>query len=213
MQIIEAFDYKTLKEERWNAITHGIGLLLSIPICVLLIFYAAQNGSATQITAFSIFGVSLILLFLMSTLLHSLPEKYKYVFSILDHASIYILIAGTYTPFLLIAIGGVLGIVMLCVIWTIALFGVVFKFLFIHRFEKFSLALYIIMGWLIIFLIRPLYSYLTFDGFMLLLSGGVLFTFGSIFYMWTKLPYNHAIWHVFVILGCGCMAGCVYFYL
>lgn len=213
MQTIETFDYKTLKEERWNAITHGIGLLLSIPICLLLIIYAVQNGSAKQITAFSIFGASLILLFLMSTLLHSMPEKNKRVFSILDHSSIYILIAGTYTPFLLIAIDGVLGIVMLCVIWAIAIFGVVFKFLFIHRFERFSLALYIVMGWLIIFLIRPLYRYLSFDGFMLLLAGGVLFTFGSIFYMWTKLPYNHAIWHLFVIAGCGCMVGCVYFYL
>ena len=213
MQTIEAFDYKTLKEERWNAITHGIGLFLSIPICVGLIIYAAKSGSATYITAFSIFGASLILLFLMSTLLHSMPEKYKRFFSILDHSSIYILIAGTYTPFLLIAIGGVTGIVMLVVIWSIAIFGVTFKCLFIHRFEKFSLSLYIVMGWLIIFLIRPLYSYLTFDGFMLLLAGGVLFTFGSIFYMWTKLPYNHAIWHLFVIAGCGCMAGCVYFYL
>ncbi|MER1957391.1 MAG: hemolysin III family protein [Solibacillus sp.] len=213
MQTIEAFDYKTLKEERWNAITHGIGLFLSIPICVLLIIYAAKTGSAAQVASFSIFGASLILLFLMSTLLHSMPEKYKHLWSILDHSSIYILIAGTYTPFLLIAIGGVTGIVMLSVIWSIAIFGVVFKCLFIHRFEKFSLSLYIVMGWLIIFLIRPLYHHLTFDGFMLLLAGGVLFTFGSIFYMWTKLPYNHAIWHLFVLAGCGCMVGCVAFYL
>ena len=213
MQTMEAFDYKTLKEERWNAITHGIGLFLSIPICILLIIYAAKTGSATQVTAFAIFGASLILLFLMSTLLHSVPQKYKRFWAILDHSSIYILIAGTYTPFLLLAIGGATGIVMLCVIWSIAIFGVAFKCLFIHRFEKFSLSLYIVMGWLIIFFIRPLYSHLTLEGFMLLLAGGVLFTFGSIFFMWTKLPYNHAIWHLFVIAGCGCMVGCVAFYL
>ena len=213
MQNIEAFDYKNLKEELWNAITHGIGLLISIPICILLIIYAATNGSALQVTSFAIFGASLIFLFLMSTLLHSVPEKYKRFFSILDHSSIYILIAGTYTPFLLIAIGGTLGIVLLCIIWAIAIFGVVFKCLFIHRFEKFSLLLYIVMGWLIILLIRPLYSYLTVDGFLLLLAGGLLFTFGAIFYAWTRLPYNHAIWHLFVIAGCGCITGCVYFYL
>lgn len=213
MQTLSAFDYKNLKEERWNAITHGFGLFISIPITIILIISAENIGSAAHITSYSIFGASLILLFLMSTLLHSMPEKYKRLFSILDHASIYILIAGTYTPFLLIAIGGVFGIVLLCIIWAIAIFGVIFKCLFIHRFEKFSLALYILMGWLIIFAIRPLYSYLTFDGFMLLLAGGVLFTFGSIFYMWTRLPYNHAIWHLFVLAGCGCMVGCVYFYL
>lgn len=213
MQKIEAFDYKNKQEELWNAITHGIGLLISIPISILLIIYAAGNGSAVQVTSFAIFGASLILLFGMSTLLHSVSEKYKRIFSILDHSSIYILIAGTYTPFLLIAIGGALGIVMLCIIWAIALFGVVFKCLFIHRFEKVSLILYIVMGWLIIFAIRPLYAFLSMEGFMLLLAGGLLFTFGAIFYAWTRLPYNHAIWHLFVLAGCGCMVGCVYFYL
>ncbi|AWE07431.1 hemolysin D [Lysinibacillus sp. 2017] len=213
MQTSQAFDYKNKHEEHWNALTHGLGLLISIPISCYLIVYAALNGSAAQITSFSIFSTSLILLFLMSTLLHSVPEKYKRFFSILDHSSIYILIAGTYTPFLLIAIGGTLGIVMLCIIWSIAIFGVIFKCLFIHRFEKFSLLLYIIMGWLIIIMIRPLITYLTMDGFMLLLAGGLLFTFGAIFYAWTRLPYNHAIWHLFVIAGCGCIVGCVYFYL
>ncbi|MGN7477404.1 PAQR family membrane homeostasis protein TrhA [Solibacillus silvestris] len=213
MQKNDAFDYKNLKEELWNAITHCIGLAISIPVCILLIIYSAANGSAVHIASYSIFGASLILLFLMSTLLHSVPEKYKRVFSILDHSSIYILIAGTYTPFLLVAIGGTVGIIMLCIIWTIAVIGVIFKCLFIHRFEKLSLLLYIFMGWLIIFAIRPLYSFLTFDGFMLLLFGGLFFTVGAIFYAWTRLPYNHAIWHLFVIAGCGCMVSCVYFYL
>lgn len=213
MQKIDTFDYKNWKEELWNAITHGIGLAMSIPVCILLIIYSAINGSALHVTSYSIFGASLILLFLMSTLLHSVPEKYKRIFSILDHSSIYILIAGTYTPFLLIAIGGTFGIVMLCIIWSIAILGVVFKCLFIHRFEKLSLVLYIAMGWLIIIAIRPLYSFLTFDGFMLLLYGGLFFTFGAIFYAWTRLPYNHAIWHLFVIAGCGCMVSCVYLYL
>lgn len=213
MQKNEAFDYKNLREELWNAITHGLGLLISIPTCIILILVAVQTGSAIQIVSFSIFGASLVLLFLMSTLLHSMPEKYKKFFSILDHSSIYVLIAGTYTPFLLIAIGSTLGIVLLSTVWAIAIFGVVFKCLFIHRFETFSLLLYIAMGWFIIFAIKPLYEFLQFDGFTVLLAGGLLFTFGSIFYAWRKLPYNHAIWHLFVIAGCGCMVACVVIYL
>ncbi|WP_346235768.1 hemolysin III family protein [Lysinibacillus telephonicus] len=208
-----AFDYKNWKEELWNAITHGVGLLMSIPACVALILIAVQSGNSVEIVSNSIFGASLILLFLMSTLLHSMPEKYKKIFSILDHSSIYVLIAGTYTPFLLVAIDGVLGIVLLCIIWSIALLGIVFKCFFINKFNTFSLALYIAMGWLIIFAIKPLYEFLHFDGFTVLLSGGLLFTFGAIFYAWRKLPFNHAIWHLFVIAGCACMVTCVAMYL
>ena len=149
----------------------------------------------------------------MSTLLHSMPEKYKKTFAILDHSSIYILIAGAYTPFLLIAIGGVVGTVLLCIIWAIAILGVLFKIFFIDRFHVLSLAFYIGMGWLIIFAIKPLYAVLTFNGFSILLVGGLLFTFGSIFYAWRKLPYNHAIWHIFVIAGCVSVYACVMMYL
>ena len=209
MQNETAFDYKNWKEELWNALTHGIGFIISIPTCILLILVAVKTGGAVEIVSFTIFGSSLVLLFLMSTLLHSMPEKYKRLFSILDHSSIYILIAGAYTPLLLIAIGGVLGIVLLSIVWGIAIFGVVFKCLFIHKFETFSLLLYILMGWLIMFAIKPLYAFLHFNGFTILLIGGLLFTFGSIFYAWRKLPYNHAIWHLFVIAGCACLVVCV----
>lgn len=123
--MLDSFDYKTWKEELWNAITHGIGFIASIPALVVLILAAVQTGSALQITTFTIFGASVIILFLMSTLLHSMPEKYKHFFAILDHSSIYILIAGTYTPFLLIAIGGTLGITLLCIIWSLAILGVI----------------------------------------------------------------------------------------
>ncbi|MEG0450857.1 MAG: hemolysin III family protein [Lysinibacillus sp.] len=211
--MIESFDYKSWKEELVNAITHGVGFLISIPALIVLILVGVQNGSALQITTFSIFGTSLILLFLMSTLLHSMPEKYKRFFAILDHSSIYILIAGTYTPFLLIAIGGTLGIVLLAIIWTLAVLGVIFKCFFIERFEVLSLAFYIGMGWLIIFAVKPMYAFLGFNGFALLLAGGLCFTFGAIFYAWRSLPYNHAIWHLFVLAGCAAMYSCVYLYL
>lgn len=211
--MIHSFDYKTWKEELWNAITHGIGFIASIPALVVLIIAGVQTGSAVQITTFSIFGASVIILFLMSTLLHSMPEKYKHFFAILDHSSIYILIAGTYTPFLLIAIGGTLGITLLCIIWTLAILGVVFKCFFINRFEILSLLFYIGMGWLIIFAIKPIYIYLGFNGFALLLAGGLFYTFGAIFYAWRSLSFNHMIWHLFVLAGCGSMYACVYLYL
>ncbi|MFC9540096.1 hemolysin III family protein [Lysinibacillus sp. NPDC056959] len=211
--MIDSFDYKTWKEELWNAITHGIGFIASIPALVVLILAAVQTGSALQITTFTIFGASVIILFLMSTLLHSMPEKYKHFFAILDHSSIYILIAGTYTPFLLIAIGGTLGITLLCIIWSLAILGVIFKCFFINRFEKLSLIFYIGMGWLIIFAVKPVYLFLGFHGFALLLAGGLFYTIGAIFYAWRSLPYNHTIWHLFVLAGCGAMYACVYFYL
>ncbi|MGE7673315.1 PAQR family membrane homeostasis protein TrhA [Lysinibacillus sp. NPDC094403] len=211
--MLDSFDYKTWKEELWNAITHGIGFIASIPALVVLILAAVQTGSALQITTFTIFGASVIILFLMSTLLHSMPEKYKHFFAILDHSSIYILIAGTYTPFLLIAIGGTLGITLLCIIWSLAILGVIFKCFFINRFEKLSLIFYIGMGWLIIFAIKPVYLFLGFHGFALLLAGGLFYTIGAIFYAWRSLPYNHTIWHLFVLAGCGAMYACVYFYL
>lgn len=213
MNKIDAFDYKNFKEEIWNAITHGIGFILSIPACILLILHAVHTGSVVSIVSYSIFGASLILLFLMSTLLHSMPQKVKRIFSIFDHSSIYVLIAGTYTPFLLIAIDGVLGNVLLIVIWSMALLGILFKCFFIHRYEKLSLFLYIFMGWIIIFAIKPLYEYVQLEGFIVLLAGGILYTVGALFYAWRKLPYNHAIWHIFVILGSACMVYCVYNYL
>ena len=209
MQQLQSYEEMSFKEELWNAITHGAGFLISIPITVLLIIHASSMNSTVHIVTFSIFGSSVILLFLMSTLLHSMPVKYKRFFAILDHSSIYILIAGTYTPFLLIAIGGALGITLLCIIWSIALFGVVFKCYFIDRFEKFSLALYIAMGWMIVFAIKPVYAYLQVEGFVILVLGGILYTFGSIFYMWRSLKYSHVIWHLFVLAGCGCMVYCV----
>jgi len=207
-----AFDFKNRREELWNAITHGIALLLSIPALVFLVLDAVRHGSAIHVVSYTVFGVSMLLLFLMSTLLHSMPMKFKHLFSILDHSAIYILIAGTYTPFLLVVVKGGLGWTLLSVVWGLAIAGILFKVFFIHRFEYVSLIFYIVMGWLILIAIKPLYTHLTLTGFALLVIGGLLYTFGSIFYAWRKIPYNHAIWHVFVIAGCASMYFCVLFY-
>lgn len=209
----DAFDYKNLKEERLNAITHAIGFLLSIPALVYLILAGVNHGSAIAIVSFTIFGVSMLLLFLMSTLLHSMPIKVKELFAILDHSSIYVLIAGTYTPFMLVTLRGALGWTLFGIIWGLTLLGILFKIFFINRFEKASLALYIIMGWLIIIAIKPLYEQLPAAGFWLLVTGGIFYTFGSIFFAWRRLPYNHAIWHLFVMAGSACMYFSVLLYV
>ncbi|AMQ06632.1 PAQR family membrane homeostasis protein TrhA [Sporosarcina psychrophila] len=207
-----AFDFKNGREELWNAITHGIALLLSIPALVFLVLDAVRHGTAMHVASYTIFGFSMLLLFLMSTLLHSMPIKFKHLFSILDHSAIYILIAGTYTPFLLVTVKGVLGWTLLSIVWGLAIAGILFKVFFIHRFEFVSLIFYIVMGWLILIAIKPLYTHLTLAGFALLVIGGLLYTFGSIFYAWRKIPYNHAIWHVFVIAGSASMYFCVLLY-
>lgn len=209
----DAFDYKNLTEERWNAITHALGLLLSIPALVFLILAGIQRGSPLAVVSFTIFGVSMIILFLMSTLLHSLPVRLKHLFSIMDHSAIYLLIAGTYTPYLLVTLKGALGWTLFGVIWALAISGILFKVFFIHRFEIFSLALYIVMGWLIVFAIKPLYGQLPAQGFWLLVLGGVLYTAGSVFYMWRRMPFNHAVWHLFVIAGSAAMYFSVLFYV
>ncbi|MFD1206136.1 hemolysin III family protein [Sporosarcina contaminans] len=203
--MVDAFDYKSSKEELWNAITHGIGFLLSIPALVLLILAGVEKGDPLSIVSFTIFGVTMVILFLMSTLLHSMPAKLKRLFSIFDHSAIYLLIAGTYTPFVLVIIGGALGWTLFGIIWGLSIAGILFKAFFIHRYEFVSLIFYIVMGWLILFGIKPLYENLHMAGFILLVAGGVLYTVGAIFYAWRKLPYNHAIWHLFVLAGSAAM--------
>lgn len=200
-----AFDYKTKKEEIWNAISHGIGFIFTIPALVFLILKGVQKGSAIHIVSYTVFGVSMLLLFLMSTLLHSMPVKLKRLFSIFDHSAIYILIAGTYTPFALISLQGALGWTLFGIVWGLAVLGILFKVFFIHRYEFVSLIFYVLMGWLIVIAIKPLIQSITMPGFLLLLAGGLLYTVGAVFYAWRRIPYNHAIWHVFVIAGSVCM--------
>ncbi|MCC3357085.1 PAQR family membrane homeostasis protein TrhA [Bacillus sp. REN16] len=208
------FRQETLKEEIANAITHGIGVLLSIPALVMLIVFAVKYGDVWHIVSFSIFGTTMVLLYLFSTLLHSITHlKAKKVFAILDHSAIYLLIAGTYTPFVLVAIRGWLGWTIFGVVWGLAVVGIVFKVFFVEKFMILSTVCYVLMGWLIIAGIKPLYESIGFNGFMLLLTGGILYTVGAVFYVWRKLPFNHAIWHLFVLAGSAAMFFSVLFYV
>ena len=204
----------SLKEEIANSITHGIGLLLSIPALVMLIINAAESANPWRIVSFSIFGATMIILYLCSTLLHSIThEKVKDLFEILDHSSIYLLIAGTYTPFVLVAIRGGLGWTLFGFVWGLAIIGIVFKCYYVKKYIVTSTILYVIMGWLIVTAIVPLYHAIGTTGFMLLIGGGLLYTIGSIFYVMQKIPYFHAIWHLFVLAGSALMYFCVYLYV
>lgn len=190
------------KEEIANSITHGIGATLSLAALVILIVYASLYGNAWHIVSFSLFGTTMLLLYVFSTLVHSLPiGKAKKVFEILDHAGIFFFIAGTYTPFLLVALRGALGWTLFGIIWGLAIFGTVFKAFFVDRFVKLSTILYIVIGWLIVVAWKPLVASVSTKGIVFLVIGGVLYSFGAIFYVWKGFKYHHAIWHLFVVAG------------
>ncbi|WP_202080101.1 PAQR family membrane homeostasis protein TrhA [Caldalkalibacillus salinus] len=192
----------TLKEEIVNAITHGIGFLLSIAALVFLVIYAAKDGTAWHVVTFSIYGATMIFLYLSSTLVHSFPRgKVKDIFEVFDHSAIYLFIAGTYTPFTLIVIDGPLGWTLLGIVWSIAIVGIIFKSFFVKKFLFLSTVLYLVMGWLVVTAWGPLTSTLPPAGIALLVIGGVAYTIGSIFYVWRGFPYHHAVWHLFVIGG------------
>lgn len=192
----------TRREEVANAVTHGFGAALSIAALVLLIVFAAWKGTAVHVVSFTIYGTSMLLLYTASTLVHSFPEgKVKNLFEVLDHSCIYVFIAGTYTPILFHIVKGALGWSLFGVVWGVAIAGVVFKSFFASRFLFTSTLLYIAMGWIIVIAWGPLVDNLAPGGLHLLITGGLLYTFGTVFYMWRSFPYHHAVWHLFVLGG------------
>ena len=201
-------------EEIFNSITHGLGILLSIAALVLLIVFASLYGSAKHIVSCTIFGTTLILLYTASTLYHSLRKPHaKKVLKIIDHSCIYTLIAGTYTPFMLVVIRGALGWSIFVLMWALTIAGISYKIFFAHRFKIISTIAYLLMGWIIIFVIKPLVDGLPIGGILWLIAGGLAYTLGTIFYLGKKIPYNHAIWHLFVLAGSTCHFFAVLFYV
>ncbi|MFO8111217.1 MAG: hemolysin III family protein [Desulfosalsimonadaceae bacterium] len=192
----------TTGEEIANTVTHGIGALLSVAALVTLLLLARENGDLWRIAGFTIYGISLFTLYLASSLYHAVTgEKLKKIFRMLDHSSIYLLIAGTYTPILLIAMRGTWGWTLFVLIWTMAAAGLVYKFIFLDRSEWVSLAIYIAMGWLAIIAIKPMLAMLPAGLLLWIVFGGLLYTGGIVFYVWKRIPFNHAIWHLFVLGG------------
>ena len=206
--------YYDLSEEKINIITHAIGLLLSIAALVLLILHASSNGSARHIVSFTIFGASMILLYSASTLYHySQTPNLRRKLNILDHASIYVLIAGTYTPFTLVTLKGALGWTIFGITWGIALIGIFLKLFYTGKYDKISTIAYVAMGWIIIFAVKPLIENLPLNGLYWLLAGGIFYTIGAILYSIKKIKFNHAIFHIFVLLGSFSHFMAIYFYV
>jgi hemolysin III len=192
----------SITEEIWHAITHGVGLGLSIAGLVVLVVFSAMDGTVLSVTSAAIFGAALIILYGSSTLYHAITHtKVKKIFQQLDHASIYVLIAGTYTPITLLTLEGAWGWSIFAVIWVSALLGISLKMIYPNRFETFSLILYMIMGWMIVIAIQPMLENMESGGLWFLLAGGLFYTIGIIFYVWDNLAFNHAIWHLFVLGG------------
>jgi hemolysin III len=192
----------TRGEEIANAITHGIGAVLSIVGLTLLIVLSSLEGTPWHVISFTIYGVTMLLLYVSSTLVHSFPEgKVKDLFEIFDHSSIYLFIAGTYTPFLFIAVKGTTGWTLFGIVWGIALTGIVFKAFFVKKFLFISTILYVIMGWMIVFAWDSLTQNIAHQGIVLLVVGGVLYTIGAVFYVWRGFRFHHMIWHMFVLGG------------
>lgn len=201
-------------EELANSITHGVGLALSIVGFVVLLVLSIMQGSAWHIIGCSIFGLTLVLAYLASTLYHSLHRSsFRRVLQILDHSAIYLLIAGTYTPFTLINLRGFWGWTLFALVWTLSLAGIAFKFMHGDRFKIISTIGYVALGWIAVIAIKPLFAAVPLAGITWLFAGGLCYTVGVIFFAWKRLPFSHAVWHLFVVAGSICHYCAVLFYV
>ena len=199
MKIINTF---SKDEEIANAVSHMVGATLALISAVVLIMHGIKTKSAVVVTSFAIFGAGLVIMYTVSSIYHALHNnKAKQVFQILDHSAIYILIAASYTPFLLLVVKSKAGYIIFFIQWLICIFGIAFKSLYVEKYVLFSTLLYIVMGWMIMFVWGDLIANISQQSLILLFIGGVLYTLGTIFYMWSWFKYQHFIWHIFVLLG------------
>ena len=192
----------TAGEEIANAVSHGVGVVLAISGLTVLVAFASLHGTAWEIVSAAVYGASMILMFTASTIYHAIPSlRAKRVLRVLDHSSIYLAIAGTYTPFMLSNLRGPWGWSLFGVVWALAVAGIVFKALAMGKLRILSVAFYVAMGWLVVIAARPLLSSVAPGGVILLIAGGVAYTAGVGFYAWRRLRYSHFIWHLFVLAG------------
>lgn len=198
-------------EEKLNAVSHGVGVIAAT---VGLIFLLMRVDDTYGQFACVVYGLSMILMFLSSTLYHLAKNpSLKDFLKVVDHSAIYFLIAGTYTPFMIVAIGGWVGLTGMIIVWSIALIGIVFKIFASQRFPKLSVITYLLMGWIAIFFFYPLYNALTTEGIALLVGGGICYTVGVLFYLAKKIQFTHTIWHLFVVAGCVCHFFSIYYHV
>ena len=205
---------ETPAEEVASSITHALGGLLAVAALTLLVVLAARDGDPRRVVSVSVYGATLVLLYVASTAYHLVrPPRAKRVMRIVDHASIYLLIAGTYTPVTLVTLGGGWGWSLFAVTWGLAAAGVTLKLFYVDRYEGLSTALYVAMGWVVLVAFKPLLASLPAGGVAWLIGGGLAYTAGVTFFVWDRLPFNHAIWHLFVIAGSVCHFFCILFYV
>jgi len=192
----------SVAEEIAHSATHGLGIVLSIAGLAALVAVAGRTGSVRDVVAFSIFGATLVLLYVASTLYHSIPApRAKPALRVLDHSAIYLLIAGTYTPFSLVSLRGAWGWGLFAAIWALAALGILLEVVPRRRRRALAIALYLGMGWLVLVAMKPLSQAVAHGGIRLLVWGGLTYTCGVVFYVWRRLPYHHAVWHLFVLAG------------
>ena len=198
-----------------NTLSSALGFFLSLPGLVLLVTLATHNGNGWHLVSFTIYGVSLVISYAAFTLYHifKFHERWGKIFKILDHSSIYFLIAGTYTPFTLVTLQGRGGWTLFATVWGITVLGVFFKIFFVYRFKIVGPLIYLFMGWLIILAGKPVVELIPWAGLQLLLAGGFFYSFGLIFYAWKRLLFHHAIWHLFVLAGSICAYFAIYYYV
>jgi hemolysin III len=197
--------FYTKGEEIANAVTHGIGSIMAVVAFIILTFLSSASDSLLQRVSYIVFGLTMVIMYVISTLYHSFTnKKTKRLFRILDHISVYLLIAGTYTPFTLTVLRSTTGWIIFCIVWALAIAGIVVKTLWIGKYDRLATLMYILMGWLIVISIKRLWLLLPQTAFILLVSGGVIYTLGAVLYLLDSIPYNHSIWHVFVIGGSLC---------
>lgn len=202
MTDVDKFNNQSLGEEIANAITHGLGAIASIVGLVFLMIWAVIHGNVYSIVSGAIFGTSLLILYSMSTFYHAITnKKAKKVLQTFDHCSIFFLITGTYAPFCLVTLNGAIGWILFSFNLTLTVIGIVLNAINIKKFHKLSLVFYLLMGWSIVFAIKPIINSLNHIGLWLLVIGGICYTFGIIFYVASKPKYTHTIWHLFVLAG------------
>jgi hemolysin III len=214
MHAIKQPHIETPAEETASSITHAIGGLLASSAFTLMVTFAVLAHDTRRVVAVSIYGSSLLLMYMASTCYHLVrSRRAKRTFRIIDHASIYLLIAGTYTPILLVSMRNAWGISMLSVAWGLAGIGVILKLFFVDRFEKLSVSIYVLMGWMVLIAARPLFAAMPTGGIVWLFAGGLAYTGGVVFFLWDQMPFNHAIWHLFVIAGSACHFFAIWLYV
>jgi hemolysin III len=198
-------DFRQPRSELANTLTHAIGVALAIAALSVLVSLAALQGDPWRVVGFSLYGSTLVILYLASTLYHAVQRpRAKAALRVLDHASIYLLIAGTYTPFALVNLRGGWGWSLFGVIWGLAVLGILFKIFLTGHCAKGSILIYIAMGWIVLIALRPTIAAVPAPGMWLLLAGGLAYTLGVTFFVWRSLPHSHAIWHLFVLAGSAC---------